>query len=93
MDRITTKHLEAMVDRLNRITNSPETPYTKNAAGKLVANVGNYNLSLAYGGVELQRMRSEGGGVQTPLHTGHTTKRRLYDVMGAYIRGIEEAKG
>ena len=87
MNRITESQLQAVVDRLNRITGSPMAPY---ASGK--AQIGNYHLSHAYGGVCLHRMHNEGGGVSSPLSTGHITKRELYNLMHAYIAGLLAAQ-
>jgi hypothetical protein len=91
MDRITEKHLQALCDRLNRITNSPETPYKKDG-NQFIAQIGNYHLDFAYGGVELVRMSNLGGGVDNPLRTGHVPKRELYNRMQAYIAGMEEKR-
>lgn len=85
MNRITEKQLQAVVDRLNRITGSPMEPYLD---GK--AQPGNYHLSHAYGGVCLHRMGNENGGVSSPLSIGHVPKRELLNLMHAYIRGINE---
>ena len=87
MQRITETHLQAKIDRLNRITGSPAEPYTN---GK--ANVGNYHLSHAYGGVCLHRMHNSGGGVSSPLSTGHVSKRELAGLLSAFIAGIESTK-
>lgn len=84
MTRITDKHLQAKIDRLNRITGSPAAPYID---GK--AQIGNFHLSHAYGGVCLHRMYNEGGGVSSPLSTGHITKRELAGLLDAYLAGIE----
>ena len=84
MNRVTEKQLEAIVDRINRITGSPSAPYID---GK--AQVGNYHISHAYGGVALHRMYNEGGGVTSPLSTGHIPKRELTALMYAFINGIE----
>lgn len=92
MNRITEKDLQATVDYLNRLTGSPNTPYTR-IDDKLHANIGNYHLSHAYGGVKLHRMVNEGGGVREPISTGYTNKRDLYNQMHAFIRGLELAKG
>jgi hypothetical protein len=92
MNRITDKDLQGTVDYLNRLTDSPNTPYTR-IDDKLQANIGNYHLSHAYGGVKLHRMVNEGGGVREPISTGYTTKRDLYNQMHAFIRGLESAKG
>jgi len=91
MNRITDKDLEGTVSYLNRLTNSPLTPYTR-IGDKLTANIDNYHLSYAYGGVKLHRMVNEGGGVREPISTGYTTKRDLYNQIHAFIRGIEVSK-
>jgi len=84
-NRVTEKQLQAIVDRINRITGSPLEPY---ANGK--AQIGNYHLSHAYGGVCLHRMHNDGGGVSSPLSVGHVTKRELANLMHAYICGLNE---
>lgn len=92
MDRITDKHLDALAKRLNTLTNSPQDAYRRDENGRTRANVGNYHISHAYGGVCLHRMGNEGGGVSTPLSSGHIPKRALYNEMHAFIRGIEAAR-
>lgn len=90
--RITDRDLKATIDRLNRLTNQPSEPYSRDPqTGRLTANIGNYHLSSAYGGVCIHQMVNEGGGVRTPISTGYTTKRDLYNQLHAYIRGIESA--
>jgi hypothetical protein len=83
------KDLEPIVARINRIFKMPATPYTKNAEGKFTANIGNFHLSQAYGGVCLHRMVNEGGGVSDVLQSGHVSKRELLNRMFAFLRGIE----
>jgi hypothetical protein len=85
MNRVTEAQLQAIVDRLNRVTGMPAAPYVN---GK--AQVGNYHLSHAYGGVCLHRMHNEGGGVSCPIVGGHVTKRELANLMHAYIAGLQE---
>jgi hypothetical protein len=92
-DRITQANLEAVVARINRQTNSPMQPWGKNEAGETKANIGNYHLGYAYGGVKLYRMTNEGGGVRDVLSTGYTTKRELYNAMFAFIAGLETGEG
>lgn len=87
--RITDRDLKSVVDRINRATNSPTEPYTKDEAGRMRAQIGNYHISHAYGGVSLHRMCTEGGGITTPLCGGHVPKRELYNLMHAYLRGLE----
>lgn len=89
--RITTAQLETLIARLNRITNSPETPWTR-VDGRHVANIGNYHLSGAYGGVCVHRMANTSGGVSSPIVGHHVPKRELFELLYAYIRGIEFAK-
>jgi len=86
--RITEKMLQARVDWLNELTNQPATPWTKNAEGKMKANIGNYHISGAYGGVCLHRMCTEGGGVQDVFSCGHIPKRELFERICAFMSGI-----
>ena len=91
MQRITEANLEAVVSRINRMTGSPATPYTRDDAGRNRANVGNCHLDFAYGGVSLHRMENEAGGVSDVLRCGHVPKRELWNLMHAYISGLEDA--
>jgi len=90
--RITDGDLRAVCSRLNLLTSSPLEPYSTDAAGKLVANIGCFHLSHAYGGVSLHRMHNEAGGVTTPLGGGHMPKRELYERMQAFAKGLEFRK-
>ncbi len=90
-ERITQRHLDGLVQRINRATNSPEATYTKTDTGH-AANIGNYHLDGAYGGWELERMVSEGGGVSDVFRCGHITRRDLYNRMRAFLAGIEAAR-
>lgn len=86
-DRITDKNLQAMCDRINRLMGTPMKPYID---GK--AQIGNYHLSHAYGGVTLHRMHNESGGVSGPFMTGCVPKRELYNQMYAFIAGINAGR-
>jgi hypothetical protein len=88
MQRITEKQLESLVQWVNELTNSPATSYTRAEDGKLSANIGNYHLYYAYGGVNLHRMTNTGGGVNTPLGEGTRTKRELFNQLHAFINGL-----
>lgn len=92
MDRITNKMLENKIDYLNAITNSPKEPWSTDKNGKTKANIGNHHLDGAYGGVCVHKMVNDGGGVSTPLVGGNVTKRELYDLLCAYVKGIELGK-
>ncbi len=92
-NRITQKDLEYLVKRINEITDSPQTPYTRNGKkGKreagFIANIGNYHLDYAYGGVKLVRMVNEGGGISDISRDGYGTKRELYNWMRAFLAGL-----
>ena len=92
MHRITNKHLECKIERLNEIMGTPIEPYTTTGkAGtpsyKISANMGNYHLSGAYGGVSLCQM-AKGGGTYDTLRCGHIPKRELAERIDAYIAGI-----
>lgn len=92
MERITIKQLEMKIDYLNKITNSPSTPYVKKEGGGMQAQIGNYHLSQAYGSVCVHRMSNEHGGVTTPIMFGHVPKREAFEALSAYIAGIEAGK-
>jgi hypothetical protein len=89
--RVTEKQLQSIVDRINDITGSPTETYVKDSSGKFTAQIGNYHLSGAYGGWQLQRIVSEGGGVST-ITSGFVSKRELAELMWSYIRGLEDSK-
>jgi len=93
---ITVKDLQAVVDRINRVTGSPMTEYTYKhigVKGELVANIGNYHLSSAYGGYALHRMCNTGGGTANVNNSGYVTKRALYDLLHMYLAGYNAGKG
>ena len=91
MQRITNNMLQARIDYLNKITNSPDKPWTRDENGRNKANIGNYHLSGAYGGVCVHRMVTDGGGVDTPICYGHVPKRELYEKLCSFISGYETA--
>lgn len=86
--RITENDLKMVCLRLNKLTGSPEKPYAI-IDGKNKAQIGNYHISHAYGGVCLHRMFNEGGAVTSVLSCGHIPKKELYYLMHAYIAGLE----
>jgi hypothetical protein len=94
IQRITDKMIQEKIDYLNKITGNPSEPYTKNAEGRFVANIGNYHRSGAYGGVTVYQMSNDSGGVTNVrgLSYGHVPKRELYEKLCSFIAGIELAK-
>lgn len=92
MNRVTEKDLQAIVDRINRMMGTPMAPYVPRSnpdIGGLVAQIGNFHLDHAYGGVALHQTLNDGGGVCDVLQSGHVPKRELQTAMFAFIRGIE----
>lgn len=80
--------LERLIQRLNKITNSPLTTWKK-VNDKMVANIGNFHLDAAYGGYKLVRMDNESGGIRSISNSGYTTKTKLYAEIHTLIDGIE----
>jgi len=97
--RITKKFLCAQIKNLNGLFSQPNEPYVHNEDGtiartedgRIIANVGTYTLSQAYGGYSLEQM-SKGGGVSNPLHSGHVPARELSDLIAAYMAGIRDGR-
>lgn len=88
MERITVKHLNALVARINRELGMPVEPWTpRDAEGKIHANIGNYHLDGAYGGWALEQMVSDGGATRRVIDRG--TARELYNAMFAFIAGYD----
>jgi len=86
MRQVTKKQLENQVYLLNKVTNSPLSPYSPNGDGTHHHNPGNYHLSGAYGGWQLCRM-ADGGGAND-ITSGHIPKRELSELIDIYTRGI-----
>lgn len=83
--------LQNQVDYLNELTGQPKETWTFEN-GKSRANVGNYHLYFAYGGVCLHQMTNDGGGVTTPIGGGCVPKRELYGKLQSFIQGIRLSK-
>ena len=92
MERITEKMLEIRVQRLNELTESPTESYKTGEDGRREAQIGNFHLSHAYGGVCVHRMSNLGGGVSCPLTNCHRPKREVFEELGAFLDGIEFAQ-
>lgn len=85
------KTLEKLCELINTATGSPLTPYTRTESG-LTANIGNFHLSGAYGGVCVHRMHNQSGGVTEPIWSGHISKAKAETKMRAYLAGLEMPK-
>ena len=89
MYRITNADLKNDVDLINETTGSPLKPWTRDDNGRNKANIGNYHISGAYGGVCLHQIVNESGGVRDVFSCGHIPKRELHNQMRAFLRGLE----
>ena len=96
MQRITDKQLDNLCQWLNELTGSPLEYSTRtpqpDGSTKFKANVGHYHISHAYGGVCLHRVVNEGGGINTPIIGNHVPKRELFNLMHAYIKGLDAVR-
>lgn len=88
MQRITQANLDAILLRINKMTNSPLESSSRDANGKWKANIGNYHFDHCYGGISLLRMVNEVGGC-TDVFSHRFTKREMYYQLHAFISGIE----
>lgn len=87
---VSIKDIDAVVKRLNVLTNNKETAYSR-IDGKYVANIGNYHVYQAYGAYGLHQMQTNGCGIKVIIDLG--TKKELYFRLQSFISGIEYGKG
>ena len=85
---ISKKALDTLANQINTATSSPTSAYTR-INDRNVANIGNYHISSTYGGYTLHRMMNADGGVVDILGCGYIPKRELFNLMRAYLAGIE----
>lgn len=86
------KTLEALCKQINKATGSPLTPYTRTESG-LTANIGNFHLSEAYGGICVHRMHNADGGITEAIWGGHISKAKAETKMRGYLAELEMAQG
>ena len=81
--RVTMKDLQGTVARINRIVGIADPKW----------NVpGSYTLDGAYGGWKLAQIVNEHGG-QRDITSGYASRRECYELMHAFIRGLEASQG
>ena len=90
-ERITLKHIQNVLDRINIATGNPTEGWTRQPDGTFKCNVGTYVLDQCYGGVRLAQLCSDGGGERDI--TGFGTKREVYYQMRAFLAGVETKGG
>lgn len=88
--RITREALENVANWINTETGNPIRHYSIVDGGKK-ANIGHFYISYQYGGAALMRVCNESGGISMPLMNGHLKKRECFDMIHAFLKGIEYA--
>ena len=84
MKRINNADLEGLANRINIKTGNCPVAWSHGEA-----NVGNYHISGAYGGVSLHQMANTSGGIHEVFGCGHVPKRDLYNRMHTFLLGLE----
>jgi len=87
--KISKAELEGSIKRLNILTGAKPEPYTRTEDGKFQANVGTFYLAGAYGGWKLEKIVSDTGAVSDPLRCGYVSKKELYNLIWAFMNGID----
>ena len=85
--KVTLADLNRAIDRLNRRTGNPIEPYTQ-TGDTVKSNAGCFVLDCAYGGCKLSQI-VEGGGQRDVLRVGYKSKRDTYNLIHAFVDGIE----
>ena len=88
MKRITQQDLQDLVDRINEIQGQELKTYSEQENGTFKANIGNYHISGAYGGVALHQMFNLSGGIRDISGCGYVPKKELYNWLRAYLAGL-----
>jgi hypothetical protein len=89
--RINKKLLQDKVNTINSLLKTKPEPYAAPPVepwAGVRANVGNYHLSMAYGGYALHRMVNESGGAADVFNRGHISARELSNLLHGFIAGI-----
>ena len=89
--RITVRHIDAAIARLNRITANHPEPWVRSPEGGIVASVGTYFLSRSPSGYAMHQHVTECGAVRDPLWVGSLPLRALHERIAAYTCGVEDA--
>lgn len=88
--RITKRALDAVCNRINELTGNSVDAWTR-VDGRNKANIGTYYIDKAYGGNKLVQICNDGGAINEITY-GFVSKRELYNMMQAYLRGLETNK-
>ena len=80
--------LESAVDNLNQILGAPLSQYAEDGT----PNYKTYSVAKVGNKYQLQRIVNEGGGIQLELSPFPVPAQILYDLIHAYIKGIEQGR-
>jgi hypothetical protein len=86
MTRITDSMLSSRIACINSYLGTPTEHYS--VPGK--ANVGHLYLSYQYSGVALYQAGANGD--RNVFGVGFVTRPLMFEMLGAYLRGIQDAK-
>lgn len=88
-NRVTMSQLYDLLSRINAKAGFNESVKLWNQVdGKNTSTVGMYCLNGAYGGWQMARICNESGGQSTVTH-GFVSKRELYNLMRAFLAGMD----
>ena len=91
MERITTKKLDYLIERLNDALGHEREPHSVNNEGKLISNVGTFYIGKANGGYQVERIDNISGGCSVVVEY-RGTARETYLVLRGILEGIQFAK-
>ena len=91
MNRITNKMLESQIAELNRLAGFDGCKLWTREGNRNRATVGMFYLDQAYGGCNLAKIVTDGGGITCPLGHGMRTKRELHAELSTYLMGVRNA--
>lgn len=88
--RITKKHLQAKIDTINNILFDSEETHIQTSEGWKSLK-GRFILSQAYGGYDVCKYVSEGGGEHSFMN-GHGPAREANEFLRGFISALSEVK-
>ena len=90
--RITESDLERKALLINKKTGSPVERFSQEGES-WKSQAGHYYVEKAYGGYALSRIVKHGGEQNVFSHASRYTRRELFGLMDAYLKGIELERG
>lgn len=83
------KMIQNKLDRLNQLTGNPKEPWVRTDEG-FKAQVGNFHLDRAYGGVQLVRMVNTSGG-DTNM-SSRVSESQMLEILSTLLNVRDELK-